>query len=76
MKVQKLRTNSTKVLKTIPQEERSPFENITDSNNDRREIIFQDPDIITSQTKLLGMTWSPKLDTFHYNTYEQLLENK
>ena len=76
MKIQKWCSNSSKVLKTIPQEERSPFENISDNNNDGGEITFQDPDIITSQTKLLGMTWSPKLDTFHYNTYEKLLENK
>ena len=74
MKIQKWCSNSEKVLKTIPQDESSPFENVNQDNVG--EITFQGPDIITSQPKLLGMTWTPKRDIFHYNTYENLLENK
>ena len=73
MRITKWSSNSTELLKTIPKEELSPYEEIKDSN-----ITFGDPEIISQTTKCLGMTFCPKTDVFNYNSYEELskLEGK
>ena len=72
MKIQKWSTNEPKVLKTIPEEERSPYKVV---NGKESDITFQD-DVITKTIKTLGVTWSPKKDIFHFHNYENLLEEK
>ena len=73
MRITKWSSNSAAVLKTIPKEELSPYEEVKESN-----ITFGDPDIISQTTKCLGMTFCPKTDIFNYNGYEELstLEGK
>ena len=73
MRITKWSSNSAAVLKTIPKEELSPYEEVKESN-----ITFGDPDIISQTTKCLGMTFCPKTDIFNYNSYEELstLEEK
>ena len=73
MRITKWSSNSAAVLKTIPKEELSPYEEVKESN-----ITFGDPDIISQTTKCLGMTFCPKTDIFNYSSYEQLstLEGK
>ena len=73
MRITKWSSNSAAVLKTIPKEELSPYEEVKESN-----ITFGDPDIISQTTKCLGMTFCPKTDIFNYNSYEELstLEGK
>lgn len=46
-----------------------PIKKMRDEQN---EITFQIADIITSTTKCLGMTWPPKKDIFHFNSYQNL----
>ena len=57
MRITKWSSNSAAILKTIPKEELSPYEDMKDSN-----ITFGDPDIISQTTKCLGMTFCPKTD--------------
>ena len=73
MRITKWSSNSTELLKTIPKEELSPYEEIKNSN-----ITFGDPEIISQTTKCLGITFCPKTDVFNYNSYEELskLEGK
>ena len=73
MRITKWNSNSATLLKTIPKEELSPYEEIKTEN-----ITFGDPDIISQTTKCLGMTFCPKTDVFNYNSYEELskLEGK
>ena len=59
MRMTKWISNSTEVLKTIPKDELSPYEEIKDSN-----ITFGDPEIISQTTKCLGMTFCPKTERF------------
>ena len=67
MRITKWSSNSAALLKTIPKEELSPYEEIEDPN-----ITFWDPNIISQTTKCLGMTFCPKTDIFNYNSYEEL----
>ena len=69
MKITKWSSNSTRLLKTIPKEIRSPYEEVGDKPN---EIIFGDPEIVSLTTKCLGMSWTPKEDMLHYNSYAEL----
>ena len=73
MRITKWSSNSAAVLKTIPKEELSPYEEVKESN-----ITFGDPDIISQTTKCLGMTFCPMTDMFNYHSYEELskLEGK
>ena len=57
MRITKWSSNSAAVLKTIPKEELSPYEEVKESNK-----TFGDPDIISQNTKCLGMTFCPKTD--------------
>ena len=34
-----------------------------------KDIMFNDPDIITKTMKCLGMSYTPKEDIFHYKSY-------
>ena len=67
MRITKWSSNSAALLKMIPKEELSPYEEIEDPN-----ITFGDPDIISQTTKCLGMTFYPKTDIFNYDSYEEL----
>ena len=73
MRITKWSSNSASLLKTIPKEELSPYEEIKEG-----DITFVDPDIISKTTKCLGMTFCPKTDAFNYSSYEELssLEGK
>jgi len=73
MRITKWSSNSVSLLKTIPKEELSPYEELKEG-----DITFGDPDIISQTTKCLGMTFCPKTDVFNYNSYEELssLEGK
>ena len=75
MRITKWSSNSTALLKTIPKEELSPYEEIDEKHE---EITFGDPEIISQTTKCLGMSWTPKTDKLNYNSYEALskLEGK
>ena len=75
MKITNWSSNSTKLLKTIPEEMRSPYEEVEDKPS---EITFGDPEIVSQTTKCLGMSWTPKTDILHYSSYEALrkLEGK
>ena len=72
MKITKWTSNSTTLLQTNPEEELSPFEEVEDEEN----LTFSDPAIISITTKCLGMSWTPKNDTLHYNSYEGLNSDK
>ena len=81
MRITKWSSNSMALLKTIPKEELSPYEEIKtkqDSDYESSDITFGDPEIISQSTKCLGMSWTPKTDVLNYNTYESLsqLEGK
>ena len=67
MRITKWSSNSAAILKTIPKEELSPYENVNDT-----DITFGDPEIISQTTKCLGMTFCPKTVTFNYQSYEEL----
>ena len=73
MRIKKWSSNLTEVLKTIPEDELSPYEEIKESN-----ITFGDPEIMSQTTKGLGMTFCPQTDVFNYHSYEELskLEGK
>ena len=64
MRITKWSSNSIEVIKTIPKEDLSPYEEIKDSN-----ITFGDSEIISQTTKYLGMTFCPKRDVFDYHSY-------
>ena len=67
MRITKWNSNSASLLKTMPEEELLPYEEIKTEN-----ITFGGPDIISQTTKRLGMTFCPKTDVFNYNSYEEL----
>ena len=67
MRITKWSSNSAAILKTIPKEELSPYENVNDT-----DITFGDPEIISQTTKCLGMKFCPKTDIFNYHSYEEL----
>ena len=73
MRITKWSSDSAAVLKTIPKEELSPYEEVKESN-----ITFRDPNIISRTAKCMGMTFWPNIDVFDYNSYEELstLEGK
>ena len=75
MRITKWSSNSTALLKTIPKEELSPYEEVDENHGD---ITFGDPEIVSQSTKCLGMSWTPKTDVLNYNSYESLsqLEGK
>ena len=56
MRITKWSSNSAAILKTIPKEELSPYENVNDT-----DITFGDPEIISQTTKCLGMTFCQRL---------------
>ena len=80
MKIQKGTSNSSDLLKTIPRDECSPVEEITETKKapiySENDITFNDPEVVSQTTKCLGMTWTPKEDVFHYKTYENLEEER
>jgi len=78
MKIHKWSSNSPALLKSIPREELSPYEEIEnrDMEKNSNDIMFNDPDIITKTMKCLGMSYTPKEDIFHYNSYEMLTTDK
>ena len=80
MTIRKWATNSHELLKTIPEDNRYPFEALTDEDSDGLNVTFFDDQDITSciskDTKCLGMSWNPKTDKLHYQTYGKLKEDK
>ena len=77
MKIQKWSSNSPKLLKSIPKDERSPYENLEEQeSNSSEDITFNDPEIISKTMKCLGMSWTPKEDIFHYKSYKDLATEK
>ena len=71
MQISKWSSNSIPLLRTIPKEELSPYEEV---NKEDIDITFGDPDIISQGTKCLGMSWIPKKDVFNYSSYNGLSE--
>ena len=71
MQISKWSSNSIPLLRTIPKEELSPYEEV---NKEDIDITFGDPDIISQGTKCLGMSWIPKKDVFNYSSYKGLSE--
>ena len=67
MRIAKWSSNYAEILKNIPEEELSLYEEIKDPN-----ITFGAPDIISQTTKCLGMTYCPKTDICNYHGYEKL----
>ena len=55
MKIRKWASNSRDILDTIPPEDRYPT--LDDSNN-----------LISKDTKCLGVSWSPSKDVLHYDS--------
>ena len=80
IKIQKWTSNSSDLLKTIPDDERSPIIEIMSSKGkqdcNEDSITFSDPEIVSQTTKCLGMTWSPNEDLFYYKTYENLEDQR
>ena len=56
-------TKLTELLKTMPKEELSPYEEIMNLN-----IPFGDPEIISQTTACLGMAFGTNIDVFDYNS--------
>ena len=79
MKLRKWVTNSRELLKTIPKDDRYPFESIVEKREDGN-LTFQEgsdnTNIITKDTKCLGMSFNPRLDCLHYQTYQNILQSK
>ena len=79
MKVRKWVTNSQQLLKTIPEDDRYPFEPIVKSGQDEN-LTFQEgsdnANVITKDTTCLGMSFNPRLDCLHYQTYGNLIQTK
>ena len=63
MKIRKWASNNDKILNTIPPEDRYPT--LDDSDN-----------LISKDTKCLGVSWSPSKDMLHYNSYNTLMAKK
>ena len=63
MKIRKWASNNDKILDTIPPEDRYPT--LNDSDN-----------LISKDTKCLGVSWSPSKDILHYNSYNTLIAKK
>ena len=80
MTIRKWATNSHELLETIPENDRYPFEPINSDSSDDPTVTFIDDqdatNIITKDTKCLGMSWDPKQDKLHYKTYSKLREEK
>ena len=80
MTIRKWATNSHELLETIPENDRYPFEPINSDSSDDPTVTFIDnqdaTNIITKDTKCLGMSWDPKQDKLHYKTYSKLREEK
>ena len=80
MTIRKWATNSHELLKTIPEDDRYPFEPLNGKDSDGLSVTFFDDQDTTSciskDTKCLGMSWNPKTDKLHYQTYGKLKEDK
>ena len=63
MKIRKWASNNRDILDTIPPEDRYPT--LDDSNN-----------LISKDTKCLGVSWSPSKDVLHYDSYKSLMTKK
>ena len=63
MKIRKWASNNPDILDTIPPEDRYPT--LDDSNN-----------LISKDTKCLGVSWSPSKDVLHYESYKTLMTKK
>ena len=63
MKIRKWASNSCEILDTIPPEDRYPT--LNDANN-----------MISKDTKCLGVSWSPSKDMLHYESYNTLMTKK
>ena len=79
MKIRKWATNSQELLKTLPEDDRYPFEPIGKSGQDEKftfQETIDDSNIIIKDTKCLGMSWNPRSDSLHYQTYGTLQQVK
>ena len=65
MKVTKFMSNSSKVLKSIPKDDLGPL-----MENDEPE----EKEIMSANTKILGINYDPVQDSFHFSSYAKLLE--
>ena len=63
MRIRKWASNSCEILDTIPPEDRYPT--LNDTNN-----------MISKDTKCLGVSWSPSKDMLHYESYNTLMTKK
>ena len=63
MKIRKWASNSCEILDTIPPEDRYPT--LNDTSN-----------MISKDTKCLGVSWSPSKDMLHYESYNTLMTKK
>ena len=63
MRIRKGASNSRDILDTIPPEDRYPT--LDDSNN-----------LISKDTKCLGVSWSPSKAVLHYESYKTLMTKK
>ena len=63
MKIRKWASNSCEILDTIPPEDRYPT--LNDADN-----------MISKDTKCLGVSWSPSKDMLHYESYNTLMTKK
>ena len=67
MKVTKYRSNSSKVLNSIPKDDLEPL--IENDEPDEKEIK-------SANTKILGINYDPVRDLFHFSFYAKLLEKE
>ena len=63
MRIRKGASNSRDILDTIPPEDRYPT--LDDADN-----------LISKDTKCLGVSWSPSKDVLHYQSYKTLMTKK
>ena len=67
MKVTKYMSNSSKVLNSIPKDDLGPL-----MENDEPE----EKEIMSANTKILGINYDPVQDSFHFSSYAKLLEKE
>ena len=67
MKVTKYMSNSSNVLQTIPREDLGPL--MENGGTDTEQLM-------SANTKILGVNYDPKNDNFHFKSYSRLLEKE
>ena len=67
MKVIKYMSNSSKVLNSIPKDDLGPL--MENDEPDEKEIK-------SANTKILGISYDPVQDLFHFSSYAKLLEKE